>query len=295
MKFQNVAIIGVGRVGGNLACCFFENGFSVVCLIDVDLPRARNLASQVNCQRVSARLADLPAAAEIIFITTSDNLLEVICQQLSELPLSFENKLVLHCSGALNAEVLDAVRQKGAMVASMHPVQTFIPIEFGFTKLEGVFFGIEGDAAALEVVRSIVQQFGGKTFEIPAEKKDLYHAACVIASNYLLALEQMSALLFAQLGSSTKLSSEILTPLQEATLENIQQTGPGTALTGPIVRGDLCTIEKHLEIIQHQTPVVLKSYVELGRILLHLCKDSKILDTATINKFEQLFKNYSEK
>lgn len=293
-KFRNIAIIGTGRVGSNLAWRFFEKGFAVVCLIDVELERAQKLAQQVKCSCVSAHLDDLPEATEIIFITTGDSLIETVCRKLSGLPLSFENKLVLHCSGALDAGVLDAVSQKGAFVASMHPVQTFVPIELGLTKLAGIYWGIEGEPAALELVKALVQDFDGKFFKIPTDKKNLYHAACVVASNYLVALEQVSAMLFGQLGVPVDLSATILAPLQEATLKNVQKSGPGTALTGPIARGDLSTVARHLEIIRDQIPEILKIYVELGRVLLPLCKQSKKLDAAMIHNFEQLFEKFEK-
>jgi predicted short-subunit dehydrogenase-like oxidoreductase (DUF2520 family) len=293
VKFQNIAIIGAGRVGSNLARRFFENGFSIICLIDSDLARAQRLAGEVKCTCVSAQVADLPLVAEIILITTADNSIELVSRQISQLPLEFTHKILLHCSGALTSRALGAVRQKGAAVASMHPVQTFLPVELGLTNLAGVFWGLEGDPTARSTVRAIVKLFGGQCFEIPADKKELYHAACVVAGNYLIALEQMSALLFNQFGINAEQSSKILAPLREATFINIQQTGSETALTGPIARGDWVTVEKHLEVIKNHVPVILQAYIELGQIVLRLCETSQKLEAATIFKFRQLFRKYS--
>jgi predicted short-subunit dehydrogenase-like oxidoreductase (DUF2520 family) len=258
-----LSIIGAGCVGSVLTLALHDRGYAVVSVISRTGKDAITLARKVRCQRASTEIIDLDPSTEMLLIAVDDDgLVEVAAAAAKR--LAGKKLLVLHSSGVHSSAALAPFRRKGAAVASFHPVQTFPRTqrpEKHRAKLKGIFYGIEGNDAGVERAASIAEELGGHSILIPEELKPLYHVTCVFASNALAALlgavGELSATL--QLKASWM---EVFGPLMTATMENVIRDPK--ALTGPVIRGDLSTIDRHLDALTRRAPQFLPLYTVTG-------------------------------
>ena len=196
-------------------------------------------------------------------------------------------KVVLHVSGSVGLEPLAPLAQLGAHVGSLHPLQSFAG---GNTKLAGVYMALDGDSEAQDAGKKLVELFGGKAFSVPAEERAAYHAAACICSNYAVAVEAMAAQLMARWTGSNEAAWEALLPLFKGTAANLQATqNPAAVLTGPIARGDVSTVAKHLAAL----PVdVIPAYCSLGLATTSLALANGTIDENAADELRNLLGGY---
>ncbi|TLM98046.1 DUF2520 domain-containing protein, partial [bacterium] len=173
-------------------------------------------------------------------------------------------QLVVHMSGALPAEILAPAREAGAVIISVHPLQSFASIEMAIKHLPGSFFAIQGDPTGIDIARQIVADLGGQAFVLPPEGKPLYHLGATAASNYMVALLHFAVSLYRQIGIDEETAVKAILPLVKGTLANIERLAPAKALTGPVSRGDITTLETHLEALRRQPDIYRQLYCTLG-------------------------------
>jgi predicted short-subunit dehydrogenase-like oxidoreductase (DUF2520 family) len=168
-------------------------------------------------------------------------------------------RLVGHTSGATGLDALRAARLAGAELFSMHPLQT---IPDGDVDVEGAPCAVAGsndDAVALAC--ELGRRIGMRPFQVPEERRAIYHAAAVMASNLLVALEESASELLdrAEIDAASR---DLLAPLVLRTAVNWAERG-SDALTGPAARGDAETIERHLQVLREIAPELLPAYESL--------------------------------
>lgn len=296
-SLPNISLIGSGKVGSSLALALFERGYPIVSIINRTGTSAIALAKAVKCKRVSTHLDSLHATTDIVLIAVSDDALKNVADELAAATqLKFLKLLIVHTSGVYASDVLSAVEGKGALTASMHPIQTF-PEGRRPPKLRGIYFGVEGVPEAIKCVERLVNDLEAKIVAIPIELKPLYHIACVFASSYMVALlngiSDLAALL--KLGASW---TEIFGPLMTAATENTIKTSAPNALTGPVLRGDTATISLHLKTLAEFAPQLLPFYcatgVEVSRIATQHRRITKEEYQNIIALFKQFLTSYPE-
>jgi predicted short-subunit dehydrogenase-like oxidoreductase (DUF2520 family) len=187
--------------------------------------------------------------------------------------VSWAGRAVFHTSGLLPARALAPLGRLGARTASLHPAQSFSRKDAPAAAFRGITWGVEGDAEAVETARTIVRGLGGRVLLLSEESKPLYHAACVLASNALVALESTAAGLLRAAGAGEEDALGLLLPLAQGTLQNVKNLGLEKALTGPVVRGDAATVREHLEALR-KDPDASEVYRVLGRGILRLARQS---------------------
>jgi len=286
---EKIVIIGAGRVGSNLAIQLNQKGYPINGIFSERLSDIQILAARVHCEKFATDIEFIPDGTAIIFIATPDSAIESVARKLAHLSFEFKNVMVYHLSGSMDSSALKPLQKKSAMVASVHPIQSFLPVESGLTSLEKIYFGLEGDLLAVEKARRIVTDLGGIPFEIPASMKPLYHAGCVVASNYLIALIHICTRIFRELGKAEPQSIELIAPLVTTTFNNIKNKGLQTALTGPISRGDVSTVQDHLAALTRYLPECVQSYQALGKILVDLTREGNKIDSEIADQFDALF------
>ncbi len=226
--------------------------------------------------------------AQVVFITTPDDAIQSTCKAIAEHEGFEKNAVVIHCSGALSSDILSSARECGAVVATLHPLQSFASADQAETLVPGSFCAVEGDQAALAVVRRLVKELGGSLMEISAEGKTLYHAAAVAASNYLVAVIDLALELDSVAGVPRDVSFKALLPLIKGTLSNIEARGIPKGLTGPIARGDVDTVAAHLKAIERHTPGLLMIYRALGLYTVDLARAKGTLAKEAADKLVAL-------
>ncbi|MGC1182385.1 Rossmann-like and DUF2520 domain-containing protein [Legionella sp.] len=213
-------------------------------------------------------ICELPSA-DITFITTPDDLIKQACDELSKNPFLKQENIVLHCSGSLTSDTLNSASNKGCFVASVHPMRSFAKPELSIEEYQGTYCAMEGDEKSLPILKSLFEKIGSITYQIDKSKKSLYHAAGVFSSNYLVTLAQQALTCMQESGVETEIAMHIITNLMKGSISNLEKTlSPKQSLTGPIQRGDVSTIEKHMDALYDEDRKIL--YSSLGRATLAL-------------------------
>lgn len=263
-SMPSIAIIGAGKLGRTVGIVAREKGYSISAISGRDLPKLAEFSSSLGSPRVCVP-SEAAACAEIVFLSVSDDAIEPLCSALASSGSFKPGQIVTHFSGALSSEVLASAKTAGALVASTHPLQTFSSVDSALNSLPGTFWFCEGDAQALSILMQLITEIGGLPRIIPTQKKALYHAASVIACNYLDTLMDI-ALNVAEAAELERDDAwQALQPLIQATLRNISASGTTNALTGPIARGDLKTVSRHLEALAEKDAQIETIYRVLGK------------------------------
>jgi predicted short-subunit dehydrogenase-like oxidoreductase (DUF2520 family) len=169
----------------------------------------------------------------------------------------------VHLSGSTSIAVLEPLRAIGP-IGSFHPLQTLPDAEAGSARLEGAWVGVTSDDDLLsDDLFRLARSIGARPFELPDGAKALYHAAAAAAANYPLAALAMAQRLFEEAGVPFQAAG----PLVRAVVENAFTLGPEAALTGPIARGDVGTVERHREAVRRAAPGLVEDFLALGRAL----------------------------
>ncbi|MGC9454752.1 MAG: Rossmann-like and DUF2520 domain-containing protein [Phycisphaerae bacterium] len=244
-RTSDIAIVGPGKVGTALGVLALRAGWSVGGVAGGGPGRAAAAAGTIGSTRDGSPV-DVASSARLVLLTVPDDAIRRVCDDLSSAGAFDDGVVVAHCSGALGSEELSSAQACGASVGSMHPLQTFPSVQAAVEKLPGAFFFMEGDETAIKTLESLASAIGGRCVRIASQAKGLYHAAAVLACNYLTALLDAALSTDERAGIDRAQASEALEPLMRATLENACKMGTEQALTGPIVRGDVETVRRHL-------------------------------------------------
>ena len=149
---------------------------------------------------------------------------------------------------------------------------------------------VDGDSEAQDAGQKLVELFGGKAFSVPAEERAAYHAAACICSNYAVAVEAMAAQLMSRWTGSNEAAWEALLPLFKGTAANLQATqNPAAVLTGPIARGDVSTVAKHLAALP---AAVIPAYCSLGLATTSLALANGTIDENAADELRNLLGGY---
>lgn len=268
---KSFSIIGAGRLGTSLGAALAGRGWRPEAVIDRDLAAARAGRRIIGGGTATTSFAAAAAAAGRVFIAVPDDAIARTAEGLARARGSWAGRIVVHTSGLLPAAVLAPLARRGAGVASLHPAQSFPQKGMPAAAFEGITWGLEGDAVAIEAAEAVVRDLHGNILLLAARDKALYHAACALASNALAALEWTAVGLFGRAGIAPDAAAEALLPLAQGTLQNVKSLGLEQALTGPILRGDLATVEAHLEALSAD-PGAREIYTALGKRVLELAK-----------------------
>jgi len=261
-----IAIVGAGNLAGALAVSLRSAGYRIEQIIvresAVSRRQARRLAREVGASGVSAARAQIQS--DVVWFCVPDSAIASAAESLAE-AANWSGKVAVHSSGALTSDELAMLRRRGAAVASVHPFMTFV--RGSQPSLVDVPFALEGDQKALRAARAIVRDLGGQPFTIRKPHKAAYHAWGMFASPLLTALLAASERVAVAAGVSRKAARKRVLPILKQTLANYVRLGAPGAFSGPIARGDVATVKKHLSILRG-VPGAREVYIALARAAL---------------------------
>ena len=291
---MKIGVIGGGKVGRCLASYLKE---SLVGITANSPEHSRQLAENFATEPCTNE--ELVERAEVLLLTVPDRLIGMVAAslvsasvsehatgsapaaQVPQLPLA--GKVFLHCSGPMGLGVRARLQREGAHVGSLDPLQSFAG---GATELAGVYMAMDGDEAACAAAQQIATTVGGHPFQVPAADRAAYHAAAFICSNYAVAVYALAQGLISRLLGNEEAAWQALLPLFKGTAANLQSTtSPRTVLTGPIARGDVNTVEKHLAVLP---PDLVDVYCSLGLATTKLALANGTIDKVAADKLQQL-------
>ena len=285
-----MAIIGPGKVGTAIGLLARRAGWPVVAVAGRSHRRAARAARIIGRGVRACTAAKAAGMAKLVLLTVPDEQIKAVCDGLAAEATFSAGSIVAHCCGALSSDILASARRGGCSVGSMHPLATFPTVQAAVDKLCGTHCFIEGDRAAVAVLSRLARAIGGKPVEIPAGAKPLYHAAAVVACNYLASLLDAAVTLCQRTGIDRRRAWAALEPLVQATLENVSLLGPEKALTGPIARGDAATIAGHLRALGGAGTELMDLYISLGQWTVGLARRKGTLSESKAAEIRNLLK-----
>ncbi len=264
-----IGIAGAGRVAQALARLLHEAGRPVVSIASRTNESARAAARFAGAGVQALTYAELPDCASRFIIAVPDSAIEEVALVLAS---GARGGIALHTCGARGPEALQALADRGVACGTLHPLQTISTPAQGAASLRGSAFAISGDPPALAWAREIADLLGGRALHIEAAARPLYHAAAVMASNYVVALIDAAQRLMVDAGVAESEALPALAPLFRTAVENVLAQGPERALTGPIERGDAATVAAHLSALAAEPPAIDALYRAAGLQTLDIAR-----------------------
>lgn len=281
-------IVGCGRTGRTLGRLFQDaRVFEVKNVLTRSIESATQATEFIGCGRPLRDMHEF-TPAPVWMIATPDEEIAPMAERLVLANWIRQGDVVFHLSGALSSAELRACKDVGASVASLHPVQNFASPEASIEQFEGTWCALEGDSAATRILRQAVETIGGKLIPIAPHQKTLYHAGAVMACNYFVALLDVSLDILRTAGITREQGAALLTPILRTTVDNVLEQGVENAMTGPISRGDVEIIERHIKELERLGPESVSVYRELGRATLAVAERRKELAAQDIKRMQAL-------
>jgi predicted short-subunit dehydrogenase-like oxidoreductase (DUF2520 family) len=281
LRDKSIVVLGAGKVGSAVSVILREAGLGIAALTTRSQVTAR-LAAARTLAEVGTDNATAAAKGDIVLVTVNDDSVALVVAEVAQARAWRPGQLVVHMSGALSLSVLSPAAQAGARIGCVHPLQSFATAEDALRLIQGSFFGVTPGPGTHETLEALVAILGGHTAIVADESKSLYHAAAVTASNYLVAVEDMAVHLLVSAGFDEASALKALQPLVAGTVDNVSALGTTTALTGPIVRGDVGTVRQHVEALRGLAGGELALYRALGRQTIDIAARRGTLDAKMI-------------
>jgi predicted short-subunit dehydrogenase-like oxidoreductase (DUF2520 family) len=262
-KKDTIAILGLGKVGTAIGFLLRSSGYDIVAVAS----RSNESINRGIQYTGGKAYKDFPQAgkkAECIIITTSDDVIASVCEDISKNGGVSPGDKVIHMSGVGGLDLLEPARKAGAYVGSIHPIQAFADVKGAIENIPGTTFGITAQDEIKNWAVQIVKDLGGSPFFVSDSDKPLYHAAACMASNYLVTLMNIVVEIYQSLGLKDDDAIKAFWPLVRGTIKNIEEKGTVQSLTGPVSRGDTGTVKKHIQAFQNNLPEFLNLYREMG-------------------------------
>jgi predicted short-subunit dehydrogenase-like oxidoreductase (DUF2520 family) len=288
MTAPRLAFVGTGAVATALASAWAAARGAVTAIVSREPSRAAALAASCGA-RPSADFADL-RDADVVVVAVPDRAVAEVGRSIARALAASAAPLVLHTSGALEgAELLRTAGAARFPAGSLHPLQSFPALSSGggaalAARVAGSHWFHEGEGA--EPARAMVARWGGTFHALRPGGKPLYHAGAAILSNHAVALFADATRLFAAAGVAPSDARPALAALLAGTAANLAAVGVPDALTGPVARGDVATVGRHVAALRASAPEVLAAYREMARRALLVAREKGSIDDATASALE---------
>jgi len=288
---MKIGFIGAGKVGIAIAHVLKIKGFQIATIADVTGEKALNMARQYLGDSVSYTDNNMEVirTCDIVAITTQDGAIKGVAKEIHEKTERLDDKLFFHTSGAHPSSILKPLGGKGAILGSLHPLQTFPDIDSAIRVLPSTYIFIEGDEKALRTLETLGKGIGQAVIPIDGKNKIYYHLSAVFICNLLCALLYSGE----DIMKKIDITLEPFFPIIIATLQNIESKGPLMSLSGPIVRGDSETVEGHIDALKnmkHHKQI----YKALSLVALDMVKERKIHSQETLDALQRILEAIDE-
>lgn len=263
---MNIGFIGAGKVGFSMGKYLTERRIHLSGYYSRNPQSAMEAAFTGTRQYIA--LDDLVADSDVLLLAVPDGAIAAVWEQLKMLPI--QNKILGHFSGSLSSAVFSDIMRYHAYGYSIHPLLAINDKYNSYKELSNAFFTLEGNPKYLNEIRQFFDRFGNETAVISAEDKVRYHAVAAMISNLYVGLVRLCEDMLCGCGFQPDQAHHALIPLIVGNAENIAKSGTTQALTGPIERNDVETVENHLGAL---TPTEAEVYRCLSKQVLKIAKE----------------------
>jgi len=282
-KQANIVIIGAGRIATSILNGLINARFNVQSVFSKDINSAEQLVKKFGVNHFSNNLSQVKEDTNLFLLTVPDNQITYVANEIEKLNINFSDSLFVHFSGALSSSVLAKLKNKKADTASFHIMQSFPTKDF--VPLENLTAAIETDSKDAEkFLFSLSQKLGMKPFKLFKDDKINYHLAGVYSSNFFVGNLLGAEKVLQENKTNYPNYENLILPIVSTTLNNIKSKGLDNSLSGPIQRGELEVIKKHIEKLKESRQD--EFYVAGKNIFLlnYLCQSITILKILKIKK-----------
>jgi predicted short-subunit dehydrogenase-like oxidoreductase (DUF2520 family) len=290
-----VFIVGAGVVGTALAARLARAGMPVTGLHGRRVERTDAARAISGVASSTGELPQILSESDVIVLAVPDDRIGEVTERLAREGRLRPEQILLHTSGANPARIiLAAALPYVRAVGTLHPLVSFADARVAVEVLAEVAFAIEGDDAARAIARRLVRALGGRAVFLEAENLALYHAGAVMASSYVVALADAARSLLIKAGVPAAQALPSLIPLLTSVVQNLAELGLPGALTGPVARGDVASVERHILTLEARAPELVALYRLVGRDVLRLAREKADLDPVRAARLEALFSAAAE-
>lgn len=252
---MKIGFIGAGKVGFTFGRHFHDHGYDVTGYYSRNPESAKEAATFTDTAFYET-LDEIVSASDALFLTVSDSAIGDVWDQLKQLELT--DKIICHTSGALSSDIFSGIAEKGAFGYSIHPLFAVHSRLDSYKEISQAFITMEGHEKYLDDFRRMFEKMEHKVAVIDKSNKTKYHAAAVFSSNLVVGLFAHAQEMLTDCGFSEQAAAYALGPIFRNNCENILRTSVAGALTGPVERNDISTLEKHLSILDpHEKDIYL--------------------------------------
>ena len=252
-----IGIVGAGAVGTALGVALSRADWPVAAVASRDEARRERFRSLVPGARGFAEANALLDEVELIVLAVPDDVIPGLAGSLH----MYSGQAMIHTSGALGAEVLEPAMAAGTQVGAFHPLVAFADTERAVAAFRGATIAVEGDEELAALLADMAEAIGATAVRLLPGTKAAYHAAAVLAAGGFVALLDAIAELGKVAGLDEAGSLRVYGGLIEQTLGNAKALGISRALTGPMTRGDVGTLRRHLAALASHAPDALPLYL----------------------------------
>ncbi|MBO5468669.1 MAG: DUF2520 domain-containing protein [Lachnospiraceae bacterium] len=245
---MKIGFVGAGRAGCSLGKYFTRKAAQA----DVTVTGYNSIveeearwAAEFTSSSVFERIEDVIAASDAIILSTPDGAIKKVWDTIDKKNLT--GKMICHLSGSLSSDVFSGIDTYGGYAISIHPMFAFSNKDSVYQQLDSVSFTLEGHPYAVNAWQQLLDALGNCSVVIDQAKKPKYHAAASILSNQVVAVLATGYELLEECGFSEKEARTFSAALVRDNVEHVIADGCVSALTGPIERGDVGTVQKHLQ------------------------------------------------
>jgi predicted short-subunit dehydrogenase-like oxidoreductase (DUF2520 family) len=253
---MKISIIGSGNVATHIAKAIAQQNIALQSIWSNNFGNAKKLAERVGAKAVANVTDLLNDGSEVLIIAIKDDAIAAVAKQI----VGYTG-VVAHTSGAVALNALDTFEQFGVF----YPLQTFSKhTDLDFSKVP---LCIEANNdESLEVLKKLAYTLGNRVYEVNSKKRQTLHLAAVFACNfpnYLYSIAQ-------QMLAKEDLDFEIIRPLIKETANKVQDDLPSNVQTGPAVRNDLTTLDKHERLLKDSS-----EWLTIYKLLSQQIKNTK--------------------
>jgi predicted short-subunit dehydrogenase-like oxidoreductase (DUF2520 family) len=283
LQALRIGFIGAGRLGTALAWSLARNGCRVEAVASRSDASARRLADGIRGCRV-ARAQEVAEDCDLVFVTTPDDAIGTMASQLTWRA----GTGVVHCSGVTEVDALSKAAAAGAWIGGFHPMQGFTEPEVSIRSLPGCTITIEAGEPLDARLVELALRLECRVNRLPPGARARYHAAALYAGQFLNALLREGSTIWQSWGASEEDAVAALLPLARGILGSIEKAGLARGMPGPVARGDLRSIAKHVGALRALDPAVLDLYRLLCLRSIPLALEQGGIDAATAARIRQV-------
>lgn len=224
-------------------------------------------AARFTESRFYDSIDDLILASDSVILSTPDGAIKDVWNAMNKEVV--KDKVICHLSGSLSSDVFSGIEEYGAYPISIHPMFAFSSKDSVYLELNQASFTLEGHFSAVEAWKKVFEHTGNAAIMIKKEVKPKYHAAASILSNHVIAVLATGYSLLEDCGFSEEQARSFSQVLVQNNVSHVISSGVIPALTGPIERGDVETVKKHLEQLDENEKEL---YITCAKKLVDIAK-----------------------